>query len=383
MRNLPYLVYGLLFRIFRLIPVNQKKVVLYMNHNCGFHGNLRYIYEEMKRRELSFRFIIMSKDSLFNSKSNHKIIRLLKKIKGGFSFYITLNYHFATAKIICMNDNFLPLAYMPLSKETSLFQLWHGGGAFKQFGLSSEKDKFVRKLVLNGNQQVKGLFVSSKQVIDIYEEALGIKKELIYPTGVPVTDYYFKEHNFVEAKERFYKRYKELKGKKIVFYAPTFRGTDEENEVLLQRFNCSEIKNQLGEEYAILVRMHPQIRPQHRQVPESCYDVTEYSDVKDLYVVSDLLITDYSSVLVEYVLLDKPIILYAYDLERYDRGFYFDYREMMPGPIVVNQEQLISCILNNNIQSTKKREHFIDYEYDCMDGQSTKRVVDLILELSK
>lgn len=348
-----------------------------MIHNSHFQGNLRYVYEEMKRREKSFRFIVLSKNKMFHREANNKLLSLLYKVIGMFQFYFVTTYHFATANVICLNDNFLPLAYMPFSKKTKIYQLWHGVGAFKKFGLSSDDDHFVQKIVRKGNQRITAVFVSSKQVVPIYEEALGISKEKIYPVGVPVTDYYFKQNK--KEINKFYDQYPQLEGKKIVLYTPTFRNTKEENENILEQFDCKRIMKSLGEEYALLIRLHPQIQPKGAQIPAGCYDVTNYPDVKELYQISDVLITDYSSVLVEYVLLNKPIILYAYDLEQYDRGFYFDYKQFMPGPIVSSMEELLYELLHIQDRKDARRERFLSYEYDCVDGAATKRVVDVIV----
>jgi len=102
--------------------------------------------------------------------------------------------------------------------------------------------------------------------------------------------------------------------------------------------------------------------------------------VKELYLVSDILITDYSSAVVEYALLNKSMIFYAYDLEQYDRGFYDDYEEMVPGAIAKNMEELITAIhTSGNYVNVEKREKFLARHYDYLDGQSTKRVADVIL----
>ena len=146
----------------------------------------------------------------------------------------------------------------------------------------------------------------------------------------------------------------------------------------------------------MLVRLHPQIHKQVTINESGCYDVTGYSDIKELYVIADVLVNDYSSTVVEYALLGKPIILYAYDLEKYDRGFYRDYRENAPGVIAYNQEELMQVLgvicgreqdttqkEELDLRMTKNREHFLSLQYDYMDGMATKRVVDRVLEKRK
>ncbi len=392
MKRLAYWLYGLLFHLFRICPVRKKKVVLFMIHNSKFRGSLKFIQDEMKKRDSEFEFVVVSKKQLFSA-SGKGFTKLLSLCKGVFYFYVVLNFHLATAGYIFLNDNFQPLAYMNVSKKTKVVQVWHGVGAFKRFGLSTETDPVVRSCTSKGNERVTHLFVSSKQVIPYYAEAMGMSEDKIYADGIPVTDYYFDEEKKMAGREHFYKKYPELRSKKVLLYTPTFRESNEENLALLEHFNVKAIKEQLGEEWAVLVRLHPQIHKQITIKEDGCYDVTGYSDIKELYVVADVLVNDYSSTVVEYALLGKPIILFAYDLEKYDRGFYRDYKEHASGCIVHDEEELLKtlelvCGDTSCTQEKEKmeallkenREHFLSLQYDTMDGKATKRVVDRVLK---
>lgn len=358
-----------------------------MVHNSRFHGNLRYVYEAMKRRDPSFRFVVVSKDKILKPADANRIVRLIKKIRGTLYFYFVLNYHFATASYLMFNDNFLPLGKMKIRTGTKVVQLWHGVGAFKKFGLTTERHPLVRKLVEEGNKKITHLFVSSKHVVPFYEEALHISKRCIYPIGVPVTDFYFDVIEQEEAKKRFYSKYPELKEKKLILYAPTFRSKKEENDQLLEAFDTEQIYQSFGQEFVTLLRLHPQIHSQ--QLPNDyVINVTEYEDVKDLYVVADLLVGDYSSNVVEFALLHKPILFYGYDYEQYDRGFYFDYMTMVPGRFVRTMEEVIGEIakiqkgnyLEEQEEIANRYSRFLEFEYDQLNGKASERVVEQILK---
>lgn len=99
-------------------------------------------------------------------------------------------------------------------------------------------------------------------------------------------------------------------------------------------------------------------------------------------LISDMLITDYSSIMIEFVALDKPAVFFTYDLDYYlssERGFYYDFRKTVPGPIVYTSDELIGVIENDEFDKGKISE-FLMTQFDAIDGQSSKRVVDFVLD---
>lgn len=377
MKKMAYILYGACFHLFRLFPVKKKKVVLMMLHNSRFQGNLRYVYEEMQKRD-DFSFLLLSKKQLF-SVSGKGIPRVLRLLSAGFRFYFVWNYHLATAEYIFLNDNFLPLAYMNLPPGVRVIQLWHGVGAWKQFGLSSEQDEAVRDLVKKGNRKLTHIFVSSEPVKACYAEAFGVEEDKIFVTGIPVTDFYFQEDRKAEAGEKVMEAFPGIRGKKVLLYTPTFRGNREADRSLLQKFPAKEILHILGDEWVIVFRLHPQVHEALCLNEERCYDATEYPDIKGLYVAADMLINDYSSTVVEFALLHKPVYQYAYDLEDYDRGFYWDYREYAPGPVAGNRKELAALLKEGRIDE-ERWQRFIQLQYKQLDGQASRRVVDQLLK---
>ena len=140
-KKIGYILYGLLSRIFRIIPVKKGKTVFFMVHKSNFQGNLKYVYKAMKEQYPKREYKIISKEELLSG-------GIGKKIKGMVYFYLGLNYHLATAEYIFLNDNFMPLSTMHISKKTKIIQLWHGVGAWKRFGLTTETDKVTREAVI-------------------------------------------------------------------------------------------------------------------------------------------------------------------------------------------------------------------------------------------
>ena len=240
----------------------------------------------------------------------------------------------------------------------------------------------VRAQVKRANQRITHLFVTSKQVIPFYQEAFEIPAERIFATGVPIADVYHREENIRAGRERFYVKYPALWDKRLLLYTPTFRKSQEENRAILENFPVQELHQVLGEEWVILIKMHPKYPGEAILENSFCYNMTDYSNIADLYFVSDMLITDYSSTIVEYVLLDKPMVLYCYDLPEYDRGFYRDYVKTVPGPVAGNREELLEKILEN-CQEKEKRHTFAKLQYDYMDTCSAHRIYEKLQQAGK
>lgn len=370
MKKIGYLLFAVIFNICKLFPVKIGKNILFNGHNHGLNGNLLQIKKGLMKAEASVEIKWYAKKDMFSGGG-------LGKIKGIFGFFILLPFQMATAEIIFLNDNFLPLAYCYPSKRTKIVQLWHGAGAFKKFGLSTETDERVKQQVERANSRLTHLFVTSEKVIPFYQEAFGIKKDRIYVTGIPVTDVYFEQDRKEQAQERFYKIYPELHEKRLLLYTPTFRRTSRENLEIMEHFPMERLQELLGDSWVVLVKMHPKYPVSNIPRHSFCYDMTNYAHITDLYFVSDLLVTDYSSTVVEYVLLDKPVILYAYDLEEYDRGFYREYESSVPGEIAQNEEELLALLSGLGENSTR-RQAFADMQYDYKDNGATERILSVL-----
>lgn len=352
---------------FRKWKVKKNQITLIEKLNTGGTGSLFEIKRECEKRGLPFHFNIITHADY--EVSPHNLGGLIK-------LFTVKAFKMATSSHIFLNDNFLPLGYMKLSEQTKVVQLWHGMGSFKKFGGSSETDPVVLKELEAATKNTDHILASSENIRDNYAEAFMAPKKKVICIGCPQVDYFFREHDVDVWKRELYEKYPEMKGKKLVLYAPTFRGDEERDKKLLESFDFDAFQKELGEEYFLMVRLHPQI--QSAKVPDTVANMTDYPNVRKLLCMTDILIADYSSIAVEYSLLNRPIILYAFDKEWYlseDRGFYFDYEKTAPGPIVENMQDLIDCIKNKQ-WNIAKVEKFAHLHNDYFDDKSTKRVVD-------
>lgn len=360
MRYIKHRIYGTLFKLFKYTYVENNRVSFIIDSNESFKGNLDYIKKEFEKRG-NFEFHFFYKDKL-----SFKSFKLL-----------------AGSRFIFLNDNFFPLAFMQFSPKNIVVQLWHAPGAFKKFGGSV--DFKSRKILEKASKNTDYLIVSSSNIQDYYSEAFQIPKTKIKPLGLPRADYYFENHDIDDLKSKFFEKYDLSGDKKIVLYAPTFRDEEKYNNVFnyldLEKFNES-----LGDEYILALRLHPKIKKFYSGEISSkgkYIDCSDYSSEQELLLISDILITDYSSIMIEFALLNKPIIFFTYDFESYlteERGFYFDFKSTVPGPVVYDSNQLIDVIKSNSFDENKISE-FVKTQFNEMDGQSSKRVVDYLMKL--
>ena len=349
-------IFGKIFDIFTKFPINENLISFIIDSNESFSGNLEYIKNEFEKRG-KFEFNFYYKDKLSFSS--------LKKL--------------ATSKYVFLNDNFFPLAFMHFNDKTLVVQLWHAPGAFKKFGGSVE-NKEMLKLI---SDNTDFLIVTSTYIEDYYHEAFQIDKSKIKPLGLPRADYYFKNHDIDKLREQFNKKYDIPYDKKIILYTPTFRENKDFNNVF-NYLNLEKFNEKLSDDYVLVLRLHPKIKKFYSEdisVDEYYIDCSDYKNEQELLLISDILITDYSSIMIEFAMLNKPIVFFAYDLDNYlnnERGFYLNYKKDLPGPIVCDSNELINVILEGIDNSNSNS--FLKTQFDFIDGNSSKRVVDFVLD---
>ncbi|MBO7159535.1 MAG: CDP-glycerol glycerophosphotransferase family protein, partial [Methanobrevibacter sp.] len=367
-------IYAKIFNILRKFPQKKNKITLLTNKNHSFEANLEYIAKELDNRNNSgknYEYKFIPKDSL--SFANIR--------------------DFASSKYVFLVDNFFPLAFMNV-EGMKWVQLWHGTGLFKKFGydLLNDEDKNIMEMFA---PKIDLVSVSSENVADIYVRNFYVDKSKVKPFGVPRNDFYNEEHlsedYLSELRESFEKDYPQLKGKKLVLYAPTFR-EDPKNNAVFNHFDIEKFLDELGDEYALAIRLHPNYKrfcdEEHNIDLDDLtnrYDIINFTGFKDeqkLLLLADILIADYSSIMVDYTILKKPAILFTYDLEDYlykERGFYFDYKEMVPGKIVYNIDDLIDSIKEEDFR-LEKMEEFLKLQFGEFKPNSSKLILDYILE---
>ncbi len=225
----------------------------------------------------------------------------------------------------------------------------------------------------------------------VITSAFGLEKshneKAVVHTGYPRNDYLYRYHP--EERGAVRRKLGIPEDKKILLYTPTWRENQHSEQgkfIYHMELDLEKLFRILGDEYFLLYRSHHHVSAY--DIPKTCQnqvmDVTKVEDVNELYIISDMLITDYSSTLFDYGNLGRPMIFYMYDLEEYQnqiRGFYFDVKEL-PGPIVKTTEELAEAVLDlaENFQYGEKYQKFQKKFNTYEDGNATGRTLDLLLK---
>lgn len=378
-------IYLFLFRI-SFMWMNRKplqnKVVLFVT----FPQNAYYLTEELKKRDPSMQIILVCNESSFAKmeelRSEQVQLLELHRLK----LYFTRIYHLATAKIIIIDNYFPFLAVTNFKKEVRCVQIWHAAGAIKSFGLEANNTTTRTTISKRRFHRVYHRFdkivVGSEEMADIFTRAFGVPSTSFLRTGIPRTDLFFDDRKKQAIREKFYQNYPQAIGKRIVLYAPTFRDTATQHTPL----DFERLTEVLGPEVLVLVKLHPVTKQNlsfSKDLSDQLIQIHANEDINEWLIITDLLITDYSSIPFEFCLLKKPMVFYAYDLEEYiaERGIWENYEEFVPGPVVFTQDQLEKVILTSDHGIDEKVvQQFCETWNLYSQGKSSEQLIDYVIK---
>lgn len=355
-------------------PQQKKKVVFLEVREPALSDNFRLLWQELERQGDWELILCCIREGMEERKKVRKLCLQAIPV-------------LADAAVVFISDSSYFFSSLPLRPQTKVIQTWHACGAFKKFGYSITDKKFgadrkdLERFPLHRNFSI--VTVSSPEVVWAYAEAFHMEKEQekILPVGISRTDIFYRREFLDSAREKLYEKIPEAGGKKVILYAPTFRGRVAD-AVSPEVLDFSAMREALASEYIVLCKHHPFVK--HRPtVPEDCqnfaWDATELFTIEELLAVSDVCISDYSSLVFEYSLFERPMIFLAHDLDEYFdwRGFYYPYCEMAPGPIVSNTAEVIDCI--KELPEKFEKERVADFRRKFMsacDGHATERILE-------
>lgn len=295
---------------------------------------------------------------------------LLGNIKYLYNCILQLYYTNTSVIIILDYNNFVISNFKKAGVK--VIQIWHASGAIKKFGNDIEREYLI--------QNYDYVISTSEYWSNIYSQAFNVKKENILPLGLPRTDALFSKEKLKKYKKEILLKYPEIKDKKVILYAPTFRGKHIKGAYIPQ-IDLKYIKNKIGDDYAIIYKFHPW---------NDSVDIGENKGIINgnkevlikLFSVADYLISDYSSIIYDFTILGKPVISFVPDIEEYriSRGFYEDYEKTMPWPICKSENEVVDAILSKKINLNDIIE-FNNRYFKYTDGKSIERILSFINNL--
>jgi CDP-ribitol ribitolphosphotransferase len=335
------------------------------------------LFISLESKELAGNFKLLS-DSLSKRgvTCTYHLVKFEKTLAGNFLYLIScIRQLFLVnrSKLVVIDfNNYICCNYK--RPEVKVFELWHASGCIKKFGNDTDRDYVVK-----GYDYVLAAAESFKP---FYSTAFNVPDDSVKVLGIPITDEFFDDKLKEESKQYLTDKYN-LNGRKVILYAPTFRGR------LMKGFKGEYLKvkefiESMPEGYILLYKMHPLMKSYNLEECDRALNVSD-EDLTALFFVTDYLISDYSALIFDFSVFNKPMFFYVPDIEEYrsETGLFIDYENEMPGPIVKDIKALTEAILNYNDNDISKIKAFKEKYATYTDGQSLRRVTDFIVDVMK
>lgn len=395
------------YKVLAFIHFNKKNKILLMSETRSpMGGNLKALDDRIKERGLNGNLknsINLEKNNKedINKQTTKKLQTNKKdkvKLKITYSFfktlenstlkialhYLKLTWQLSKQELVFVDDYCPIFKFINLSPETKLVQLWHAGVGFKsvgyaRFGFSGPYP------YTSCHRRYDYAIVGGEALVPVYAEVFGINKEKILPYGLPRLDNFLDSDKIKETKEKLYNNYTNLKEKKCILFAPTFRGTGQKTaNYPFEKLDLDAIYNLCKKEnYMFLIKMHPFVRKRiniPEEYKEYIIDFSDYPDINELLYITDILITDYSSNIYDFSLLNRPIIFYTYDLDYYQiiNKVHRPIREYAPGKVCTTFNEVIETIENKDFEM-KKLERFREENFSIHNKTASDMIIDNII----
>ncbi|WP_270274208.1 MULTISPECIES: CDP-glycerol glycerophosphotransferase family protein [Enterococcus] len=378
--------YRLLFSLFSMLPVS-KKIIIFESFNGKLPSdNPYYIFKELERRESDYKLYWGIKKELYS-----KATQTFPDIVFVKRFSITWLLKVTRAKFWVFNAR-MPI-WLRKNKKTIYIQTWHGT-PLKKLGLDiedvrmpgTETDLYHENFVKEADRW-DYLIAPNLYSEKIFQSAFNFKNSFL-EIGYPRNDKLVRHKNDISLKRQLKLQILGKEAGKVYLYAPTWR---DDYFISIGKykfhmpFDLKKVTASIGKDDVLVIRPHYLVAD---SIDISGYENNVFisldEDINDLFLISDTLITDYSSVFFDYSILARPMIFYPYDLAYYEnslRGFYLDYNKV-PGDIVYKEEELYRRLsMDNKKQSIAKTDVFFNTYNEWETENDSSKVVNLILEI--
>lgn len=357
--SVQHIVLPLTYGFWRMIysKKNPEYIVFADAHHDSIPFSMQILHQKLEEKGYS---II---DSYYDYAKLSMISAFIKSVK-----FMRI---YAQAKYVFICDNFLPVASCKKTDKTQVIQLWHSCGLLKKMGYDTMED-IPEHYIGNVYKNYDLVTVSAPCCVEPLTSGMHQPNNIVQATGVSRTDVYFDEKWVETCKTNFLNKYPEAKNKKIILWAPTFRG-NAANPYLIGVEGIQKMEEQLGSDYWVIYKVHPHL--------ESRYQVSNCDiPTEQLLPVVDLLITDYSSIVFDYIFFDHPYVLYAPDWKEYEkrRGFYVPYESL--SRYIVTQSEDLEAVVKRAMDDSDREwiKTCRDYHVAACDGNVSERIMEIL-----
>lgn len=362
--------------LYTLIPKKGNRIMIMSETKDVLWGNLKYIVEGIKDRGL---------DKKYKMTYSYRSVAGKHQGIGDIWSWIKIVTKIAAQDIIFVDDYAPIFGFFKLGEKTKLVQVWHAGEGFKSVGYSrfgKDGSPFPQG---SCHKQYTHVITGSKHLVKVFQEVFAIEKEAFYPMGMARLDNFLNEEYINNFKEVFYKEYPQLKDKRIILFAPTYRGAEQKEAYYdYNKLDAERIHKYCVETNSVfLIKMHPFVKklmdiPQ--EYKKTIFEFSNYPNINDLYYITDILVTDYSSNYFEYALLKKPVVFYTYDRQIYEltRGVHRSIKESAPGKVCDTFDEFILCLEKEDYE-IEKIIKFVEDNFGEYEGNATNRIIEEIL----
>lgn len=372
--------FKLLFTVSKLFPLKNKVTFL-----VSFPENSKYIYQELQRQKIDVEVIFLCNKRCFEDFKRINKYTYLVESRNLIHTIVGI-YHIATSKQVIVDNYYGFLSTTSFKKDVQCIQIWHAVGAIKRFGAQDAtnigRTPAARRRFKKVYKQFGQFAIGSGHMEKIFKKAFLVEEGLFLKTGVPRTDFLFDETKHRQIEESLLNCNMFLKDKKVILYAPTFRRYESDPENM--RLDLQKMYTALKGEYVLLIKFHPEIKLQldlGTEYQRFVFNYSDYPNINELMIISDILITDYSSIPMEFALLKRKMIFFAYDLEVYkkENGLWEVYDTSVPGPVVKNTDEIIDAIVNHQTNLRQIDAYAQKWSEYC-DGNASQKFVEEVFK---
>jgi CDP-glycerol glycerophosphotransferase len=363
---------------FMFIPIDKRKIVFSNFDGGGYGCNPKYIAEELLKTDNKYKlFWIIDKNKVSDISLFPRQIKVVEK----YSFISF--FHLASAKFWV--DNYRKDFFPNKRKKQYYLQTWHGSIALKKIE-NDAIDKLSNSYINMAKKDSKLIdfcISSGRFMTNIYKESFWYSGAVL-EYGSPRNDILINRKNWKQIRDRLFLS----DDIKIVMYAPTFRDKYSLDNYQIDFYGViAALQNKYGGRWLFLIRLHPHCWLQGSGIiiPDFVRNVSNYYDVQELLGITDVLISDYSSLMFDFMFVKRPVFIFATDYEEYkvERGVYFNLSDT-PFPIAENNKQLVDNIEQFDIELHKEKINTFISKFGCFEnGNASKMVVKKIIEIGK